>query len=208
MVMVLPCFDFLAVTANHPAFVLYVVFWLTQDYDLLHKMATYAHFATMFLWFSFFALLVMNFERYMAVYYPILHRNSVTRRRLLTLLAVLLILHTTITIISANDLIIVQIVGFIIFMAIAFPPFMFLNYKLFKISRKIGRTNAIYPEQRTTVNKKIISTCLFAGACLLILSIPSTFFLVFSFDEQSSMNNVRLSYIWAVTACVHHEQYI
>jgi hypothetical protein len=201
MVMVLSCFDLLAVIANHPAFVLYVVFWLIEDYELFHMMGIYAHFATMFLGFSFFALLVMNIERYMAVYYPIFHRNSVTRRRLLTLLAVLLILHTTITIISANDLIIVQKVGFIIFMAIAFPPFMFLNYKLFKISRTIGRNNGICPEKRTTVNMKIISTCLFAGACLLILSIPSTFFVVFSFDEQSSMNNVRLSYIWAVTVC-------
>ena len=201
MVMVLSCFDLLAVIANHPAFVLYLVIWLTEDYDTLHKMGIYVHFATMFLGFSFFALLVMNIERYMAVYYPIFHRNSVTRRRLITLLAILFILHATVTIISANDLIVVQVVGFIIFIAIAFPPFMFLNYKLFKISRTIRRNNAILPGKRTTVNMKIISTCLLAGACLLIFSIPSTFFLVFSFDEHSSMNNVKLSYIWAVTVC-------
>ena len=201
MVMVLSCFDFLAVIANHPAFVLYLVIWLTEDYDVLHKMGIYAHFATMFLGFSFFALLVMNIERYMAVFYPIFHRNSVTRRRLLTLLAILFILHATVTIISANDLIVVQIVGFIIFIAIAFPPFMFLNYKLFKICRTIRRNNAILPGKRTTVNMKIISTCLLASACLLTFSIPSTFFLVFSFDEHSSVNNVRLSYIWAVTVC-------
>ena len=47
---------------------------------------------SMFLGFSLFALLVMIFVRYlaMATSYPIFHRTSVTKGRLLTLLAQLL----------------------------------------------------------------------------------------------------------------------
>jgi type II secretory pathway component PulM len=45
---------------------------------------------SMFLGFSLFALLVMIFVRYLATSYPIFHRTSVTKGRLLTLLAQLL----------------------------------------------------------------------------------------------------------------------
>jgi hypothetical protein len=115
MIMVLSCVDFLAVIANHPVFVLYLVFWLTENYDLLHKIEIYAHFATMILGYSFLALLVMNIERYLAVYYPIFHRTSVTRRRLLTLLATSFILFTTSMTLSANHMVISKKVGFTVY---------------------------------------------------------------------------------------------
>ena len=165
MIMVLSCVDFLAVIANHPVFVLYLVFWLTENYDLLHKIEIYAHFATMILGYSFLALLVMNIERYLAVYYPIFHRTSVTRRRLLTLLATSFILFTTSMTLSANHMVISKKVGFTIYMAITFTPFVFVNYKLFKISRKIRRNKAVSPEERTTINLKNINTCLLAVGC-------------------------------------------
>ena len=58
------------------------------------------------------SLLAMCIERYLGVYYPIFHKTyrcftkHITRRRLLTLLAIFIILPTTITIICANDLVI------------------------------------------------------------------------------------------------------
>jgi hypothetical protein len=42
---------------------------------------------SVFLGFSLLALLVMNFERYLATYYPIFHRTSVTKGRLFRLCA-------------------------------------------------------------------------------------------------------------------------
>ena len=204
MIMVLSCVDFVAVVTIHPVFALYMVFWSTEDYDLLHKMKSYAHFATFFLGFSFLALLVMSIERYLAMYYPIFHRNSVTKRRLLKLLAVLFILYFTILmIIYANDWVISITVFTIVFMAIVFPPIVFINYKLYKISRNIRRIKATSPEKRTTINLKNIHTCLLAVACLLILSIPTTFYVAFSFAEtQKSMTtNVRLCFVWAASVC-------
>ena len=198
MIMVLSCFDLLAVITNHPLFALYVVVWSTEDYDLLHKLEIYTHFSDMFLGFSFLALLVMNIERYLGVYYPIFHRASVTRHRLLTLLAISLILPLILQVtLTANNLVISSTETFSIFMSIVFPPFLFINYKLFKISRKVRRINAISPEKRTTINLKSIHTCLLTVACLVIMSISSIFFIVFSLVENSTTTNARLSLVWS-----------
>ena len=185
MIIVLPCFDFLALITTHPAFLLYLVSWWTGDYtDLLNKMGIYTHCTFIAVGFSFYSLLVMNTERYLVVYYPMFHWNSVTRRNLLTLLAILFLLHTTVVVITANDMIISQTVDFIVFMAIAFPPFMFVNYILSKNSRKLRWNNRISPEEKSKNNWKNISTCLLVVACLVTLSIPCTLFLAFNFVRK------------------------
>ena len=85
MIMLLSCFDFLVVITSHPLIIVHLVFALNEEHHLLTVTRIYRR-------FSIIALLVMTIERYLAVYFPILHRTSVTRRRLLTLLAVLFIL--------------------------------------------------------------------------------------------------------------------
>jgi hypothetical protein len=100
---------------------------------------------------------------------------------------------------SANHMVISKKVGFTIYMAITFTPFVFVNYKLFKISRKIRRNKAVSPEERTTINLKNINTCLLAVGCLAILSIPSTFYVAFGFASKSVTSSVRLSYVWSGT---------
>ena len=64
MIMVLSCFNLVAVVTNHPAILLYLISWLREDYDLLTKMETYVGSLEAFLGFSMFAaaLLVMNIE--------------------------------------------------------------------------------------------------------------------------------------------------
>jgi hypothetical protein len=99
----------------------------------------------------------MNIERYLGVYYPFFHRRSVTGGRLLTLLAILCILPIIVIMISVNDLVISLPVAIVIFLAIVFPPIIFLNYKLFRISRKGRPDNTASPEVSTLhVNLKKI----------------------------------------------------
>ena len=81
MIMVLSCFDLVAVITNHPGALLHLISWLTEDYDLLLKMGMYLFFSTVFHGFSFLVLLLMSIERYLGAYYPIFHRRSVTRHR-------------------------------------------------------------------------------------------------------------------------------
>ncbi len=147
--------------------------------------------------FSFFALLVMNIERYLGTHYPIYHQTSVTRRKLLTFLALFLIFHTALVILVIVE-VIPTAVGVMTFMVIVIPPFMFINYKLYRISKQNRRNNAI-SQQRSKINLKNISPCLLAAACVAVLSIPSGVFVVFSFLGIERTTNVKLSEIWGIT---------
>ena len=199
MIMVLSCFDLATVITIYPGILLYLISWLRKDYDLLFKMKIYLHIFEGFLGFSFLALLVMNIERYLAAFYPIFYRTSVTRRRLLTLLAILLIPTTVTYIISRNGLVIQDTVYLMTFIALSSPPFIFFNFKLFIIVRKMHRERAVSPGKRTRIHLKNISTGLWAVACLILSFIPNSLYIAFSLAEKST-NTVRLSFIWALTS--------
>ena len=200
MIMVLSCLDFLTVVTNHSAILIYLISWLKEDYKLLFNWTVYLNFVTVFYGFSFHVLLVMSIERYLEAYYPIFHRTSVTRHRLLTLLAILLIFHTTFYLMSTNDMIISWTLASIIFLIIVFLPLLYLNFKLFKISREVRRRNVTSPEKRTTLCLKSISSCLLVVVCLVILSISASVYFVFDISSESKhASNVRLSRVWVAT---------
>ena len=198
-IMVLSCFDLVAVVTNHSATLFYLIAWLSDDYDLLVNSSLYVDFVTIFYVYSFFALLLMSFERYLGAYYPIFHRRSVTRRRLLTLLAILLIFFTSLYVISTNDMIIARHVVILVFIVVSSPPLLYMNFKLFKISRYLRRTK-ISPGEKTTLNLKSISTCLLVVACLVILSISAIAYVVFDIISENKLAfSVKLSHVWATT---------
>ena len=167
MIMVLSCFDLVAVATNHPGVFLYVIFWLRETF-FLPACWIYLDSVVVFLPFSFHVLFVMNIERYLGAYYPFFHRRSVTRHRLLTLLVILLIFQATLHAISINDRIISRTLVLIIFIILVFPilVYAYVIFKLFKISGEVRRRKATSPEKRTTINLKSISTCLLVGCCL------------------------------------------
>ena len=138
----------------------------------------------------------MSIERYLGAYYPIFHRTSVTRRRLLTLFAIFLIEFAVMYIISSYDLVIPTEVFIIIFMVLFFTLYMFVNFKLLTIARKMHR--AVSPGKKTTINLKNISTSLWAVACTLVLTILNSVFVAFNLAEKST-NTKQLSYIWMLT---------
>mgnify|MGYP002803396122 FL=1 len=205
MIMVLSVFDFLVVITNHPLLILRLVFWLKEMNDLLATVQIYEHFSNVFIGFSVMALLVMSIERYLGAYYPFFHRASLTRRRLLTFLAVLFLIPIIFTIISLNNLVVsYSTVLIIFFVGIVFPPLLFFNYKLFMISRKARRdvtrrcNNPSSPEMSTLhVNLKKISTCLLSVGCLLLTYFPA--FIAFSFTENSKSENTWMAKFWSST---------
>ena len=200
MIIVLSSFDLVAIITNHPGLLLYLISWLKEDHDLLSIWWTYLELVVAFLGFSFLALLVMSIERYLETYYPIFHRTSVTRRRLLTFLAILLIYQIILHVISTNDIIIPRPLSITIFNTTLCPLMLYLNAKLFKISRKVRRGNATSPEKRTTVDLKSISTCLCVVACLVVLSIPISVYAVFNINVKNKQgSSAKLSRIWATT---------
>ena len=200
MIMVLSCSDLITVIANHPAILLYLISWLTQDYNLFSKATIFQHFGDVILGFSFFVLLVMSIERYLGAYYPIFHRTSVTKCRLLSLLALLIIFHITLSAISTNGMVISRTIVLIIFIIIVYLPLACFNIKLFKISREVRRKKS--PEKRRSLNLKSISTCLLVVACLVMLFISTSVYIVFDIVSENKYDtNLRLSGVWAETLC-------
>jgi hypothetical protein len=172
MIMVLSCSDLLAVLNNNPLTVLIAMLWLTGKLDVN---ARWAHISlrlkSIFLGFSLFALLVMNFERYLATSYPIFHRTSVTKGRLLTLLAILNIVKVILKVMSVNDFIISYQVHILIICILFIPAMLFVNYKLFLVVRKSRKNKRTSPEMKKVFSLKNISSCLLAVACVVVLSI-------------------------------------
>ena len=200
MIMVLSVCDFLVVITNHPILILRLVFWMKERNDLLAMVQIYEHILNVFIGLSIMALLAMSIERYLGAYHPFFHRESLTRRRLLTLLAVLFILSIILVIISANDLVISYATVLLIFFVVVFPPFVFFNYKLFVISRKLRRDNATSPEISTLhLNIKNISSCLLSVGCLVLVYIPAFCFIAFTFAEKSTSENTKVANFWTAT---------
>ena len=203
MVMVLSCFDLVSVVTNHPMILVCIISWLREDYDSLpeKELRIYFNISAVFLVFSLIALLVMSIERYLGAYYPIFHRTSVTRRRILTAFAILLIPAIVMYIISAESLVIPRPVFLIILLALFVPPFMFFNFKLFTIARKAHRERQVSPETRAKKNFQNISTVLWLVACLMLLSVPSGFYIAFNLAEKDK-NTERLPVIWVLTCII------
>ena len=199
MVMVLSCFDLVVVVTSHPGLLLCLIFWLRGDYDMLSTWIMYIDLVKVLIGFSFCVLVVMSIERYLGAYNPLFHRTSVTKRRLLTLLAMLFIISTFFGLIYISDIISTAL-SVIIFIIVVFLPLLYLNFKLFKISREVRGRKATSPEKRTTINLNSISACLLVVVCLVVLSIASIVFIVFNIISKNiQASNVRLSNIWGTT---------
>ena len=197
MIVVLSCFDLVTVVTIYPGILLYLITWLKEDYDLLPKIKIYLLFTSVFIAFSFLVLLVMNIERYLGVCYPIFHCTSITKPRILTPLAIP-IPTAAMHMIYRNSLVISTAVFLTIFAVLVFPPFMFVNFKLFTIVQKLYRERIVSPKERKAINFKNIFTGLWAVVFLTLLSVPNGFYFGFNFVEKSA-NIIRLSYIWAFT---------
>ena len=173
MIMVLSCCDLLAVLTSHPLTAFHGILFLTEKWDVYPGWVVISsRFPVVFNSFSLLALLVMNFDRYLATYYPIFHRTSVTNGRLLTLLAILITVDATLLLITFNDFVIPFQLAFLICIITIFSAMLFINYKLFAVARKNRRNNGISPEMKNSFSLKNISICLLAVACLVVLNIP------------------------------------
>ena len=198
MIMVLSCCDLLTVITNILGLILYLIAWLTENHDLYTTVIIYIDLNKLSAGFSMSTLMVMCIERYLGVYHPFFHKTSVTRHKLLTFLAILIILPATLIIVSTNDLVLSRPIALGIFMVAFVPLFIFFNYKLLKISRKMRRENTT-PTEKRRINLKNIHTCLLTVVCLLVFSIPTSFRIAFAFVEGSTSDNAWLSLFWVST---------
>ena len=203
MIMVLSCCDLLAVLTNNQFLALIAILWSTGELNVYPNWVDVMSKVTNFLLgLSLLALMVMNFERYMATSYPIFHRTSVTRKRLLTLLAMLVSIEVALQLLSINDFAFSYPVGIVIFLIILFPSMLFINCKLFVIARRTRRSSRISPEITTTFSLKNISSCLLAVACFVVLSIPAFLYIglrIASKKKSTTLDMADVVGLWSKT---------
>ena len=199
MIMLLSCFDLMAVLINHPLQTIYLAVWIREKYDMLSTIAKYFRPANILIGFSLFTLMTMSVERYLAAAYPVFHRTSVTKTKLLVLLSFFILLVIILHVTSFNDFLIPFHFHMFAFFSVVSPPLIYANYKLFKIATGIRRRRAIAPASlKSTINSKNISTCLLAVACYVIFSIPAVVYTICRFVEKESID-IRISLAWACT---------
>jgi multisubunit Na+/H+ antiporter MnhB subunit len=205
MIMILSCCDLLTVLTNSPLMALIVMSWSTGKLDVNARWPHISLNSTnSFLVFSLFALLVMSFDRYLATSYPIFHRTSVTKGRLLTFLAILIVVEVILRVMTVNFLISNQWHA-VIFSLLFIPPMLFINYKLLLVIRKCRKNKRISPEIKKTFSLKNISSCLLAVACVVVLSIPMVVYIgltIHSTETTYTLDNATLVGIWARTICL------
>ena len=203
MIMVLSCCDLLALLTNTPLLIFVSMSWLTGKFDVNARWAYISlRWTNIFLGFSLFALLVMNFDRYLATSYPIFHRTSVTKGRLLTLLAILIIVEITLKSMSVNDFVISYQVHAIIISTLFFPAMLFINYKLVLVVRKSRKNKRISPDMKKTLSLKNISSCLLVVACLVVVTIPWFVCIglrINSPETTNTLDNAILAGLWGKT---------
>ena len=209
MIMVLSCCDLLSVLTNHPSKALTAMLWLSDtSKEYPSWLDIPLSLSNTFLAFSMLALLVMNLERYLATCYPIFHRTSVTKGRLLIIFAVLSIMFLTLALLSVYNFVISYTVFLLICFIILFPLMIFINHKLFTIARKYGRNNIITPAPgvKRTFSWKKISSCILAVVCFAVLSIPVCVYFglrihsIYSSKELTICNfQAKLARLWSTT---------
>ena len=204
--MVLSCCDLLVVLTSHPLTVPAAMSWLTKKINVYPGWLVMSNVLLSISVGTFlFALFVINFDRYLATRYPIFHRTSVTKGKLLTLFIFLIIFGITVAAMSINDVVIPYQAGVLIFCIISTSPMFLINYRLFTIARKSRRNNEISRKLKKSFSSKNILSFLlvYVVACVMALSIPTFVYVVLrliSKEKEFTMDNAELAAFWARTA--------
>ena len=151
------------------------------------------------------AVLVMTFNQYLATHYPLYHRASVTKRKLLTLFIFLVIFQITMTALSTNDLIVSYEVCLLVFFTLFIPPMLLMNYKLFKVAKKSRRNTEMLPGMKKSFSLKNVSSCLLVVACQMAFYIPNFIYIglrLTSKETEYVLDNAQLLGLWSRTASV------
>ena len=201
MIMVLSCVDLIAVISIHLCQLTFSVLWLTENESLLKPFKKYMFVSKMFIAFSALSLLVMNIDRYLAMFHPLFHLTSVTKCRLLVLQAMLFLLPITLRVLVELH-VLDEPVSPLILLATILPALLFVNFKLYAIARKSRKVNALssHVKLKTMLEMKNISCCVLAAGCYVFFSLPILVSIIINLSGRSAKTDgVLLSWVWART---------
>ena len=211
MILVLSCFDLAVVAINHPLLILSAIFCSYSDCSKPGEQVR-GHIYNALYAFSMAALVTLNIERFLGLTFPIFHRTSVTKGRLLILQAFLTILLFGEIALSRiyletaleRHIFIIAELSALLFL------FIYFNYKMFIIAMsKFGNDEVVATtatsrdgrRKKHTLNMKIISSCSLAVACFFICSSPHITYSALRLTSETPFydNQVVLFHLWADT---------
>ena len=176
--------DLLTVATNCPVLITELILWISEN-ELTFKMLIISRYFDVFLSFSIFTLMLVSFERYLAIFHPIFHHTKVTKTFLIKLHFVLLFLSTILFVFQVTKRTIAMA---ILFCLMFIFPFTYINTKLHVISKKYRRRNVASHSQLSKKGKsfvKSVSTCLLLVACVSICFMPTVISTIFCALEKT-----------------------
>ena len=180
MVLVLSCFDLAVVTVTHPLLILSTIYFNFGDYNELREQIR-IYICVLLDGFSMWCLLMLTIERFLGIMYPIFHRTSVTKKRLLFLLGILTALNIIQSTMAFQNVLIPDTILVIVYLPFYLFVLFFLNYKMFVVAKEKQRNNILPNIAFTTADKenrkhifdlKKVSTCFLAVMCFFVCSCP------------------------------------
>ena len=206
MILVLSCFDLTVVIITHPLIILSTVFMGLGDYEETRENIR-DYICMLFNGFSMAALMTLNIERFLAVTYPFHHERWVTKERLISFLAFLLILAVVLTTLTFNDLIIKKTALITTFFLLFSCMFIYLNYKTLMIAKSKSIQIKVAPinEQnikRSELSLRKMSTCSLAVLCFCVCCCPEVIHSLYNFKTSKtplSREKEKTFCLWSVT---------
>ena len=208
-ILLLSCFDLAVVTITHPVIILSTIFWSNKDCSERREQVK-IYICILPHAFSMVALLTLNIERFLGLTFPIFHRTSVTKKKLLTLQAFLTILLSGQIVLFLNNLKILSHVFVTADLFVLLSLFIYFNYKMFIIAKSKFRNKDVAPATAMSrdegrklrmLNFKTILTCSLAVACFFICSSPQIIFSALRLTSETPLydRQVVLFNLWALT---------
>lgn len=169
MVLVLSCFDLAVVTVTHPLLILSTIYFNFGDYNELREQIR-IYICVLLDGFSMWCLLMLTIERFLGIMYPIFHRTSVTKKRLLFLLGILTALNIIQSTMAFQNVLIPDTILVIVYLPFYLFVLFFLNYKMFVVA---NIHHLWSKENRKHIfDLKKVSTCFLAVMCFFVCSCP------------------------------------
>ena len=210
MILVLSCFDLAVVAINHPIVIFSTTLWLMQMYNAKIE-AMRACTSILLGGFSMCSVFTLNIERLLALTCPFFHHATMTKRRLVIFLVILMVVPVTILSLQRFDPKTIGNMLIAVCLLLISFTFIFLNYKMLAIAKSkrevqrvspTGLTKPRHQERKIVMKKfKTISTCSLAVGCIFICFLPGIIFSLWGFASKMEWNDthVVLSKFWSNT---------
>ena len=200
MIFILSCCDLVVVIVLHPLAIFQYILWFIKGFGAHSRpFHMFLYITNILCSCSLFGLLTMTLERYLGLAYPIFHKTSVTKRKLVTFLlatqAFAIILNTITLKFKVN---VIEQPYTLPFMSVFAFLVMILNCKMFLIAKSRHNTSSSNGKRKIFEYKKYY-TCLLAAVLFFLCCCPIFVYygLFFSNILDKTSDTSGCLYFWA-----------